>query len=491
MQKLLGDILVEKGYLTSKDLNRALLFQMRKIVGPSAGTTATETFLLDVARTKYNCRDEFYLGKILTELKLLPEVRIKEALEIQQTDKPETPTGKLDALRRITARMNGSYNLIDLLNQVLVFAAQLVEAEASSLIVHDHVNNSLVILIPTGSRADAVRELTIPRGKGLAGWVYENSLSVISNNVLNDRRFYSEIDATSGYTTRQILCVPLTVKDKRLGALEVINKIDPAARFTSSDRLLLELFSAQAAIAIENTRLTLALARMEEDAAMRGDGTSTGSRMAAQLCASFLHALQKTFIPLRGYADRLREVSRDERVLKYRTYIDSEMARLIHRSELTLRFLKGELPFAPQELDVGEVLRDLRSRTWVDCRLSGIAFEITAPGELPVRGDRELLLSGLECIFQNSRDAMPDGGVFAIEAARRQPAGVLLHIRDTGRGFKADPHQVFEPFFTLGKPNAAGLGLSIARWIIEAHGGTITAEKPTRPPGAQLTVRLP
>ncbi len=497
MQKLLGNILVEKGYLSSHDLNRALIFQMQKIVGPLDVDTAAERFLLNVARTKYNKRDEFYLGKILTELKLLPEVRIREALELQATDKPETPRGKLDALRRITSRINGSYNLIDVLNQALLFTAQLTEAESSSLIVHDHADDSLVILIPTGARADAVRELTIPRGKGIAWWVYDHGQSVISNDVPNDHRFFAEIDKASGYTSRQILCVPLTVKDRKLGAIEVINKSGGAGGaggtgrangFSAADQLLLELFSAQAAIAIENTRLALAVSRLESQAAARTRATD----VATQMSAAFLHALQRTFIPLRGYADRLRDVSQDERVLKYGTYINTEMSRLIQRSELTLRYLRGEMPFAPRPVDLGEMLRELRSRTWVDCRLSGIAFEISAPEETRILADRELFLNALECIFQNSRDAMPEGGIFTIET-RRDPDGcVTILIRDTGAGLMADPpHQVFEPFYTRGKPDAAGLGLPIAKWIIEAHRGTIAALDPGGAPGALLAVSLP
>lgn len=63
MQKLLGDILIEKGYIKTGDLNRALLYQMRKIVGEDSPVSAdaAETFILEIARTKYNRRDEFYL----------------------------------------------------------------------------------------------------------------------------------------------------------------------------------------------------------------------------------------------------------------------------------------------------------------------------------------------------------------------------------------------------------------------------------------------
>ena len=91
MKKYLGDILLEKGYISSDNLNKALAYQMRKVLGEDFKDTWVTSFLLDIARTKYNHRDKFYLGKILTELKLLPETRVLEALAIQKASPSETP----------------------------------------------------------------------------------------------------------------------------------------------------------------------------------------------------------------------------------------------------------------------------------------------------------------------------------------------------------------------------------------------------------------
>ena len=148
MKKSLGDILVEDGKLSAQDLKRALAYQMRKVLGKSQGDV-TE-FLLEVARNKYNDRDRYYLGRILTELKLLPEQTVLEALEEQKASPSVQPRSRLEALNGILVRMNSTYNLIDLLNQVLVLAAQLVDAESASLIIRDHARDSLVIVMPIG-----------------------------------------------------------------------------------------------------------------------------------------------------------------------------------------------------------------------------------------------------------------------------------------------------------------------------------------------------
>ena len=493
MQKHLGDILLEKGYITPQALEKALAYQMRKVLGGEFRGDWVTSFLLEVARTKYNNRDEFYLGKILTELKLLPERKVLEALEIQKESPAEKPRGRLDALNQIIIRINSSYNLIDLLNQVLVLAARLVEAESASLIVHDRAKDSLVILIPTGPNAEAVRELEIPKDKGIAGWVYAHSRSAISNDAAVDARFYPAIDAATGYRSRQILCVPLTVKEKRLGAVEVINKIG-APGFTHADRFLLEMLSGQAAIAIENTRLAVALTQLEEDLEVRKLDVAEAERVriAALVSDSFLQEMRRSLVPLRGWATRLREVSGDERVEKYRAYIDTEMARLIAHAEDVVRFLRDEYAVAAKPLDLRDLLRELESRAWVDCRVGGISFEVSMDAEVELKADRELLLKALEGIFRNSREAMPEGGTFSIAATVPGDGTVRLAVRDTGRGIDAEPVElVFEPFYSRGKRHAAGLGLSIAKRIVEAHGGTIVAEKGDGSRGALFTLTLP
>jgi signal transduction histidine kinase len=352
--------------------------------------------------------------------------------------------------------------------------------------------------MPIGPGAEAVRDLEIPRNQGIVGWVYENSRSVICNDASHDDRFYAAIDAASGYTSLQLLCVPLTVKDKKLGAIEAINKIQipgqPLQSFSQEDELLLEMFSAQAAVAIENARLTAALSRLEEDLALRTTEVANVQRAnaAALIAESFMREMKGSLIPLQGYAARLKEVSPDPRVEKYRTYIDREMDRLIAHTENVARFLKDEFVLSRQEVSLREVLRDLESRVWVECRTSGIAFELDMKEDLVVSADRELVIKALENLFLNSRDAMPDGGSFTVTVRCTSVSGAEITVADSGSGIEVNPLElVFETFFTSGKRYAAGLGLSITKKIVELHGGSIHVSNRSGSRGAQFTLTLP
>ena len=288
--------------------------------------------------------------------------------------------------------MNDSYNLIDLLHQIIVLAAELVEAEAASLIIHDTRRDTLVILMPTGPTAEAVRDLEIPVSQGVAGWVYQNGRSVIVNDTASDTRFFPGVDRTTGFSSRQILCVPLTVKSRKLGAVEVLNKRavngDGAPAFTAEDQFLLEMFSTQAAIAIENTRLALALSRLEEEMPLEKKTAAEAerARAATRLSESFLAELKRSFIPLEGYSARMRESPSAEKVEKYGTYIEREMTRLMTRAEDIVQYLRDDCPLTLETVSLRDLLSELASRTWVDCRLAGITFEWSAEEDLADRG---------------------------------------------------------------------------------------------------------
>jgi signal transduction histidine kinase len=130
-------------------------------------------------------------------------------------------------------------------------------------------------------------------------------------------------------------------------------------------------------------------------------------------------------------------------------------------------------------------------RRQVDAK--GLALRIAASAELPkVAADRSQVERVLSNLVTNAIRATDRGGEIQISAARRD-GFVAIAVRDTGRGI---PHdylaRVFEPFVQI--PNApaggAGLGLSISRRIVEAHGGQITVRSEPGQ-GTTFTFTLP
>jgi signal transduction histidine kinase/DNA-binding NarL/FixJ family response regulator len=96
-------------------------------------------------------------------------------------------------------------------------------------------------------------DIRIPLGQGIAGWVAQNAQTALIVDVSQDSRFWNTLDSLTNMTTRSVLCVPLIIRERTIGVIELLNKIDGA--FNADDQALLESIAAPVAIAIQNATL--------------------------------------------------------------------------------------------------------------------------------------------------------------------------------------------------------------------------------------------
>ncbi len=161
---------------------------------------------------------------------------------------------KLETLIEINALINSNYTDVKvLLTKIIESATRLTSGEASSLILVNPENNKLYFEIALGSKGPDVKKYSLKMGEGIAGWVAFNNKSLIVNDVESDSRFYSDISKKVGFPTSSILAVPMRLRDRCVGVIEIINKKD-RKNFTDEDLQWLEIFSDQAAIAIQNAK---------------------------------------------------------------------------------------------------------------------------------------------------------------------------------------------------------------------------------------------
>jgi len=181
----------------------------------------------------------------------------RENVELRQ--KLQDEVGTLNQLIQVTTMLNSTLNLSDLLQLIMSSAAQLLRAETSSLMLVDEETNELTFEVATGEPGQEVVKHRVPPGQGIAGWVVQNAQPLVIDNPAEDSRFYNRIDKAIGFETRNILAVPLMVKDRVIGVVEVINKLD-APSFSQKDLELAVALTNQASIAIDNTRMYARLA---------------------------------------------------------------------------------------------------------------------------------------------------------------------------------------------------------------------------------------
>jgi len=156
--------------------------------------------------------------------------------------------------------------------------------------------------------------------------------------------------------------------------------------------------------------------------------------------------------------------------------------------------IRKSLPVA-DDLDINDVIRDVLDLSSVDLHCHAITVEAElADGLKPVKGDRTQLERLVANLVANGIDAMS-----AVEDRQRklristrtcEPGTVLVTVEDSGIGFDpAKVEHIFDPFFTT-KRDGMGLGLSICRSIVEAHGGRLSAT-PKCPHGSAFNFILP
>lgn len=150
--------------------------------------------------------------------------------------------------------INSTLELSKLLKVIMELAERVCNAEASSIFLIDEKSNTLYFTVATGEAGEKVKNIVVPMGQGIAGWVALHGQPLLIPDAQKDRRVYRKVDQESGFVTRSILCVPLRTKEKIIGVVQVLNK-KGKQEFNSQDQRLLQAMANQAAVAIETARL--------------------------------------------------------------------------------------------------------------------------------------------------------------------------------------------------------------------------------------------
>jgi two-component system, NtrC family, sensor kinase len=158
---------------------------------------------------------------------------------------------ELGALNRIQASINSTLEVEWVLQLTMQEVQDLFGVEKCSLMLVDEQTNELFFQVALGTRPD--KQIRFNVDQGIAGWVVRTGQPALVNDVRADSRWFSQPDALTGFTTRSILAFPLKARDKAIGVIELINKMQGV--FTERELELLDSIANSVAGAIENARL--------------------------------------------------------------------------------------------------------------------------------------------------------------------------------------------------------------------------------------------
>ncbi len=252
-------------------------------------------------------------------------------------------------------------------------------------------------------------------------------------------------------------------------------------------------------VRVEGPREVQALAHAFNDMAEQVAATQQAQR---DFLANVSHDLRTPLTSIQGFSQAIAEgvASDPEAARRAAQIIRDETARLHRMVESLLdlaRLEAGHLELRRQPLALGDLLRGVGESLSVKAREHQLELRLTIPPDLPrLMGDGDRLAQVFTNLLDNAIKHTPPGGLVTLSAAVTN-GGVTVIVRDTGEGIPPeDLSRIFERFYQVDKSrhrdhqSGLGLGLAIARQIVEAHGGTIKASS-TVGQGSTFTVWLP
>jgi signal transduction histidine kinase len=291
---------------------------------------------------------------------------------------------------------------------------------------------------------------------------------------------------------RTSLFVPLLKDNEIVGTITLTRKqVQP---FTDKQISLFRDFAAQATIALESTRRERQYREMQSELAHANRVATMG-----QLTASIAHETKQPITAARTYAAAaLRFLDKSPpdvaEVREALTCIVNETGRASDVVDRIGSLIK-KAPPRKEVVDLNAAILEVTALTRSEAVKTGVTVGTQLAGELPrIQCDRVQLQQVMLNLIVNAIQSMSgveDGNrELHISTVSIEPEGVCVAVRDTGHGLRPESlPRLFEPFYTT-KPDGMGMGLSICRSIIEAHGGRLWATR-CEPRGALFQFTIP
>ena len=159
---------------------------------------------------------------------------------------------ELTIFHDVAKALTSSLNLDSILQTIMEKMAEYFRPDTWSLLMVDDEHSELYFAIAVGPAAEALKNVRLKVGEGIAGWVAKHGERLVVPDVAADPRFAKRIDQSTQWETQSIICVPLRSKLSVLGVIQLVN-VD-MSQFSEQELFFLQSLCDYAAIAIENAR---------------------------------------------------------------------------------------------------------------------------------------------------------------------------------------------------------------------------------------------
>jgi signal transduction histidine kinase len=398
-----------------------------------------------------------------------------------------------EALIAIGKDFNSTADLDTIIHDVVVQATKILRADDCSLFLMQEGGSDNAVLQLAASHGPlseqaGQREVRYALGEGLTGWVAQHGETIRVGDPRTDPRWKGLFMEAPAGEIAAVMAVPVRGHRGMTGVLRVIRHRKGSLyflpqEFTASDEDIFVTLAGQLAVAIDRTRFLGRLLNAE--------------RMAAwgEMSARSAHMIGNAVFGVKGHLNELNYLLKSDDPDGTLTLPARDTALLmedITRGIYRLEEILGEFRdfvLATQlhatSHDVNAVMRNVTAESFPRHSKVDLVLNLT-PQLPPFMADEAKLKRAFSELIENSIDFQPHGGMLTIrtsladadtirELTRQSASEPMLQIEfiDSGPGLsEQDRERVFTPFYTR-KAKGMGLGLSIVKGIIEAHGGVI------------------
>lgn len=451
-------------------------------VGATLGFLAFDFFFIppyytfSVARADHALALFVYLGVAIVTGQLVARLRAR-------TEEAVREARRTALLYELNAALIGDATLDAILDRVAERVVSVYGAEGCRVLLPDGADR-----LGVRARSPAAIAATVDRdGQALAAWAMEHGTpaghGTAGRRVVGPRVRVGGSDGTERGAVRaaaprrgpDALFLPIATAGRSIGVLEVIGR-PGGGRFGPEDEKLLTSFANQAALALERTRLT-------EEAA-RAAVLAQSDELKSALLAAVSHDLRTPLASIKASATSLLDdsVAWDAAArTDFLEAIDEETDRLtlMVGNLLDLSRIEGGALRPDKEwYDVAELVADVAHRLAGRAERHRLWTEVE-PGLPLVFFDYVEIAQVLQNLGENAIKYTPPGTPIVL-SARRDGEAIEFAVRDEGPGIPAAKvPRLFEKFYRAnegGRVAGTGIGLTIAKGLVEAHGGRIGVE---------------
>jgi signal transduction histidine kinase len=384
---------------------------------------------------------------------------------------------RLERIVEISRHLSSTHDLPRLLQAIVDIASELTDSAGASILLYDHASGELRFEALPGFQDQNMKGMSVPLDSSVAGWIFTHTRPMVLQDATSDPRIYREIDKSTQFQTDSLLGVPLMVNQQPIGVIEVVNKKDKG-HYTEDDLAVLETLAGQAAIAIENVRLLKKLQDANAEL-LRLD------RMKSDFIAIASHELRTPLGLILGHSTFLKETSSTDQQEQLEVIIRSamrlkeiieDMATIAHDDE-------GKSRVRRAKFSINKLIDEVADKYRKTAEKQGITLESEMPKgkEIAIVADREKISLALINLVENALTFTDKGGQVGIRAEIDE-GYVKVLVVDTGIGISTEEQErIFDRFYQVEshltrKHGGMGLGLSIAKAMVEMHNGQIWCE---------------